>query len=471
MGDDLFSKALENPDQDLNLELPKDDVDLGLLGDGGDDGKNDEAAVDAARLAGSSSESSGGSSDADSDSDSADQDTDEDTIENENEDEDASPSGPIISKNEIIEETVPELPEDYEISERTTITPIGVLKSAFENNIIIHAMLSGEKRVLKEGSIFCLEDRTLIGMLTEVFGPLQNPFYRIKLPDSKGDLFNELKARLGEKACIVTPDAHWIDTFELKRNKGTDASNGYDEELPEEEQEFSDDEKEALFKKMKKQQQQQRKKRDNRKQPNDSDNVKVKKARQPKASNLPKLVPPLGMSNGAPLQHGYKSRNARENTKHEASTTPNRNRSPLVPMVPQQQFPVNNYPYPPQPNNMSYPPYPAFPQPSNFQYPPPPFGQVSSAQFSNMIPYGNAAPAFNNMPLPTQPPFMPLTQSQPPHSYSAPPMGQMQNPVYTQPSPQMPPHGNGNFQQVMELHQILLQQQQQQQQQQQDPRN
>lgn len=35
--------------------------------------------------------------------------------------------------------------------------------------------------------------------------------------------------------------------------KGTDASNMFDEELPEEEQEFSDDEKEAMYKKQKKQ--------------------------------------------------------------------------------------------------------------------------------------------------------------------------------------------------------------------------
>lgn len=335
--------------------------------------------------------------------------------------------------------------------------------------------MSGEKRVLKEGSIFCLEDRTLIGMLTEVFGPLQNPFYRIKLPDSKKNLFDELKVRLGEKAFIVTPDAHWIDTFELKRNKGTDASNGYDEELPEEEQEFSDDEKEALFKKMKKQQQQ-RKKRDNRKLANDSDNVKVKRARQPKASSLPKLVPPLGMSSNAPMQHGYKSRNARENIKRESSATSNRNGSSPVPITQhhQQQFSANNYPFPQQPNGMPYPPYSPFPQPTNFQYPPPPFGQATPAQFSNTVPYGSLPPAYNNMSPPTQQSFMPMAQSQPPLPYGVPPMNQMQNPMYIQPPPQAPPQGNGNFQQVMELHQILLQQQQQQHQyqhqHQQDPR-
>ena len=220
MSDDLFAKALENPDQDLQLELPKDDVDLALLGDDAGDAK----AVEGSSSDSSDSESSG-SEDASDEQEAGDEDVDEneDGDEDEDEDEDPSSAGPIISKNEILEETVPDLPEDYEISEKTIITPIGVLKSAFENNIIIHATLSGEKRVLKEGSIFCLEDRTLIGLLAEVFGPLQNPFYRIRLPDSKKDLFADLKARLGEKAYIVTPDAHWIDTFELKRNRGTDA--------------------------------------------------------------------------------------------------------------------------------------------------------------------------------------------------------------------------------------------------------
>ena len=82
-----------------------------------------------------------------------------------------------------------------------------------------------------------------------------------------------------------------------------------------------------------KKQQQQRKKRDNRKLANDSDNVKVKRARQPKANSLPKLVPPLGMSSNAPMQHGYKSRNARENIKRESSATSNRNGSSPVPIT------------------------------------------------------------------------------------------------------------------------------------------
>lgn len=58
MSDDLFSKALENPDQDLNVELPKDDVDLGLLGDGGNERKTDEPAADAERSTGLGSGSS-----------------------------------------------------------------------------------------------------------------------------------------------------------------------------------------------------------------------------------------------------------------------------------------------------------------------------------------------------------------------------------------------------------------------------
>lgn len=129
-----------------------------------------------------------------------------------------------------------------------------MLKSAFDNNAIVAASLSGEQRVLKEGSILCLEDRTLIGPLCEVFGQLQAPFYRVSFDksESKTKSYNEIKERVGAKVFYVVPEAHWVDTFQLKQLKGTDASNGFDEELPEHEQEFSDDEKEMAFKRKKK---------------------------------------------------------------------------------------------------------------------------------------------------------------------------------------------------------------------------
>lgn len=160
---------------------------------------------------------------------------------------------PIRSKNEIVEEQIIEVPENYKIDDKTKISEIGIIKSVFESNVIVQGTISGEKRVLKEGSIFCLENREVVGTLSEVFGQLQNPFYKVGISpvnETKSELIEKIKEMVGEKIFIVVPDAYWIDTFELKRVKGTDASNGYDEELPEEEQEFSDDEKEAQFKRM-----------------------------------------------------------------------------------------------------------------------------------------------------------------------------------------------------------------------------
>ncbi|SCU96145.1 LANO_0E12618g1_1 [Lachancea nothofagi CBS 11611] len=209
-----------------------------------------DGSADVVHRQSSDSSSNDSSSDDDSDTSSGDE---INVMEEEAEDEEPSNQGPIKSKNELGEEAVFNLPEDFQISSNTPIHEIGSIKSSFDFNIIVQSSSSAEQRVLKENSVLCLQDRQILGPLCEVFGPLQAPFYRVAVPKSKSELFQELSKKVGQKVFYVAPEAHWHDTFELKRLRGTDASNGFDEELPEEEQEFSDDEKEAMFKKMKKQ--------------------------------------------------------------------------------------------------------------------------------------------------------------------------------------------------------------------------
>lgn len=158
--------------------------------------------------------------------------------------------GPIRSKNEIFDFKVPTLPEDYTIDNDTRIQFVGHISGVVEKNVMIKSATSAEDRVLNEGTIFCFEDRTPLGLMFEVFGRLQTPVYTVK--------FNTLEEstkwadRKGEKVFFVVPTAEYISTIMIRKLKGTDASNFNDEELAEEEQEFSDDEKEAAAKKSKK---------------------------------------------------------------------------------------------------------------------------------------------------------------------------------------------------------------------------
>ncbi|QLQ79661.1 hypothetical protein HG537_0C03090 [Torulaspora globosa] len=444
--EDLFSKALENPADSLDVKLLQDDVDIGIVE------TSDEEAQDKESSANSSS--SDGSSDSDSDEKA---DSSSSAAEDEQEiddDEEPSPEGAIKSKHEIDEEPIPDLPAGYEIDSNAKLSEIGVIKSAFDNNIIIHCRESGERRVLKEGSILCLEDRTLIGTLCEVFGKLEDPFYRVTLPASRQAKFAELKERLGQKAFVVVPEAHWVDTFELKKIKGTDASNGYDEELSEDEQEFSDDEKEALYKKLKKERRKNKNIdiKDLRGKIESGSIKKAKVQRQPK--QYPKMQPPAGMA-----QHAYRSRSSRQDE---------------MLRQPVRSAPLQEQAYYPRTSHVSAVPYqaPAFGQQglpiqqTGYYHPP---AQPLAPQGQQFLPQPNqhiqqVPPPTYNTPygsLQSPPSFYQQTQqvfpNQPYPQYQQVPS---QFDQYHGAGVTAAPQPQANMQQVLQLHSLLMQQQQ-----------
>ncbi|CCK72000.1 RNA-binding snoRNP assembly protein KNAG_0I02150 [Huiozyma naganishii CBS 8797] len=401
-------------------------------------GEAAEVSVDAASSADSDSSSSGSDSGSESGTGSDADGAEEEDVPLDEEEDEADGVAPIRSKHEIAEEPVEEIPENYKIDENTSILEIGAIKSILDSNIIIHGALSGEKRVLKEGSILCLGDRNVIGSLTEVFGQLHNPYYRVRIPAEKKELLESLGGKIGEKAYIVVPDAHWVDTFELKRMKGTDASNGFDEELPEDEQEFSDDEMEARAKKAKKDQ---KKKRKPAASAGDNDRHTAPNRNQ--TPQYKKMRPPINMVNP---QNNYRSRNSREGGKvdhnpqaKEQFVTQER---PAQLPVPSQPPVPQSYPYIPQQQQQHHQPY---------------------------MQYGMApAPPFQ-----LQPQMMPYPHQQ--GMYIPPPHQQQQFPNmhYNGTNPQMMPQSSPNpgapqqnMAQIYQLHQLLLQQQQNQQRQQ-----
>ncbi|VEU23398.1 DEKNAAC104712 [Brettanomyces naardenensis] len=188
-----------------------------------------------------------------SDSDSSSKDGNEDDEESGDENE-----GPIRSKNEVLDESAPSLPLDFSIGADVPIKYLGNVTGIVERNVLIQSSTSAEYQVLKEGAILCLEDRSPLGQLFEIFGRLQAPVYRLKYNSDE-----ELESRRIEKGArvyYVVPSAQFQLTANIKSVKGSDASNWNDEEIPEEEQEFSDDEKEREAKRQKK-----RKKKENSK--------------------------------------------------------------------------------------------------------------------------------------------------------------------------------------------------------------
>jgi H/ACA ribonucleoprotein complex non-core subunit NAF1 len=173
----------------------------------------------------------------------------QDLDDNEGEEDNVS-NEPIKSKNEITDEPAEELPQDFKIQGDEPIQHIGEIVGFVDKSIIIKSNTSGEFRFLMEGSVLCFENRTPIGYLFEIFGPVSKPMYRVKF-NSEEDL-GRFKEKNKEKVYYVVPKSHFEYTDAIKAMKGTDASNWNDEELPEEEQDFSDDEKEMESKKAKK---------------------------------------------------------------------------------------------------------------------------------------------------------------------------------------------------------------------------
>lgn len=206
-------------------------------------------ALDEAIAGGDSEDSEDNQSESDSSDSSEDSsDSDDDKAQDrlgEDSDEEMS-SGPIKSKNELINPPAPTVPSNFSLTSDMAIEPIGELVSLVENTAIVKASVSGEFRILNEESILCFEDRQLLGVLYETFGRVESPMYTVKF-DTAEEL-KTLASKLHQKVFYVVPASSFLYTEQVRQVKGSDASNLHDEEIPEEEQEFSDDEKEMQSK-------------------------------------------------------------------------------------------------------------------------------------------------------------------------------------------------------------------------------
>ncbi|KAJ3447211.1 h/aca ribonucleoprotein complex non-core subunit naf1 [Anaeramoeba flamelloides] len=125
---------------------------------------------------------------------------------------------------------------------------LGNIVSCLSYNVIVrsaHGILP-----LKIGSIIFLQDRTVIGRVSEVFGPVIEPCYLIKLPRNK--TIDQSTFSPNKQVFYCSDFANYLGTDDLDYSKPSDASKENDKEIPIEEQEFSDDEKERQSKRKKK---------------------------------------------------------------------------------------------------------------------------------------------------------------------------------------------------------------------------
>ncbi|KAI8938985.1 hypothetical protein NX059_004829 [Plenodomus lindquistii] len=202
------------------------------------------------------------------DSDASDSDSSSDSSSSDSDPEGGSDDGELLDPEEqvrlLLEEALEEEPgatgkakvktlnevdEQYEkpnitITEQTSITELGNVESVVENMVLIKGNTSGDYQVLESGSALCLQNRTVIGKVSEQIGRVEEPRYALGFNDAA-----EITALGIEKdtpVYYVNDHSTFVLTEPLRYQKHTDASNLHDEETND--VEFSDDEKEAEYK-------------------------------------------------------------------------------------------------------------------------------------------------------------------------------------------------------------------------------
>ena len=134
------------------------------------------------------------------------------------------------------------------------IEELGYVENLVDNLVLIKAKTSGEYQVLETGSVLCLEDRTVIGVIAETLGRVQQPFYSVRFTNAAA--INEIGISTNTKIFYVPQHSYYAFTQAIKAIKGSDASNLHDEEVGDDEIEFSDDEAEVEHKRRVKMQRQ-----------------------------------------------------------------------------------------------------------------------------------------------------------------------------------------------------------------------
>ncbi|KAF4322182.1 hypothetical protein BBO99_00002082 [Phytophthora kernoviae] len=157
--------------------------------------------------------------------------------------EDAKSDGPIKTANEVaapVREPTVELTADCPIAQCGTILNVSV------PGLMMTIKSNPNAKPLEEGSVLCLEDRTVLGCVDEIFGPVLMPMYLVRYENAA-----KIPQKAAMNAAVFYPTEHatYIVPEDIK-DKGTDASNIFDEEA--DETEFSDDEAEAAAKRNRK---------------------------------------------------------------------------------------------------------------------------------------------------------------------------------------------------------------------------
>lgn len=148
---------------------------------------------------------------------------------------------PLKTANEVA--AVPVREPSVELTRDCPIARCGTVLSASVPGLMLTIKSDANAQPLDEESVLCLEDRTVIGCVDEVFGPVMMPMYLVRFESAE-----KMPARatvVGTVVYYATEHTTYIVPADIQ-DKGTDASNIFDEET--DETVYSDDEAESAAK-------------------------------------------------------------------------------------------------------------------------------------------------------------------------------------------------------------------------------
>ncbi|EMD32566.1 hypothetical protein CERSUDRAFT_99296 [Gelatoporia subvermispora B] len=169
-------------------------------------------------------------------------------------DEEAGPAGAadtlLKTKNEILDTPII-IPEIEEVGPLELLEKVGEVMSIVDKVVIVKGLPSelanrASEQALDSDTLLVFEDRKVLGYIYETFGPTTQPLYQVRFNDQYP--LDLTKVQVSRPVFHVPERSRFVFVRQLKRFKGSDASNVNDEEPAEDELEFSDDEQEAAHK-------------------------------------------------------------------------------------------------------------------------------------------------------------------------------------------------------------------------------
>lgn len=163
----------------------------------------------------------------------------------------------VPTKNEMTEFT--DFPQPAILNQNSKLEKLGKVVSVVENNILIEKN-PNLNLILNLDTTIYSKDCEVVGFIFDVIGNIDLPYYLVMPYSSKNDenSNNELKFKNISKI-MEEEDMYFdinvdnvVNKNKLINQKGTDASNAFDEEIGNNDKEFSDDEEEREYKKSKK---------------------------------------------------------------------------------------------------------------------------------------------------------------------------------------------------------------------------